>query len=90
MQYVPYPATWLNRQGWLDEPYPARERSKEDLEEQRRLEAQRRRDVERASSLAMLAELEEQAKIATPPPLCEHGEKIVFCRLCIAKGAKSE
>ena len=24
-QYVPYPATWLSREGWLDEPYPKRE-----------------------------------------------------------------
>lgn len=24
-QYVPHPATWLNREGWEDEPYPKRE-----------------------------------------------------------------
>lgn len=24
-QYIPYPATWLGREGWLDEPYPKRE-----------------------------------------------------------------
>lgn len=24
-QYIPYPATWLNRGGWDDEPYPTRE-----------------------------------------------------------------
>ena len=24
-QYIPYPATWLSREGWLDEPYPKRE-----------------------------------------------------------------
>lgn len=24
LQYVPYPATWLNRGGWDDEPYPAK------------------------------------------------------------------
>lgn len=23
-QFVPHPATWLNRAGWLDEPYPVR------------------------------------------------------------------
>lgn len=90
MQYVPYPATWLNRQGWLDDPYPPRERSKEDLEEQRRAEALKRRESDRERSQALLRELEEQAKAATPPPLCEHGEKIVFCKLCMAKGAKSD
>lgn len=24
-QFIPYPATWLNREGWNDEPYPSRE-----------------------------------------------------------------
>ncbi len=24
-QYIPYPATWLSREGWSDEPYPERE-----------------------------------------------------------------
>lgn len=24
-QFVPYPATWLNREGWEDDPYPKRE-----------------------------------------------------------------
>lgn len=24
-QYIPYPATWLSREGWSDEPYPKRE-----------------------------------------------------------------
>jgi hypothetical protein len=23
-QFVPYPATWINREGWLDDPYPER------------------------------------------------------------------
>jgi hypothetical protein len=27
-QYIPHPATWLNREGWLDEPYPKRETAK--------------------------------------------------------------
>jgi hypothetical protein len=24
-EFIPYPATWLSREGWLDEPYPKRE-----------------------------------------------------------------
>jgi len=24
-QFIPYPATWLNREGWEDEPFPVRE-----------------------------------------------------------------
>ena len=27
IQFVPYPATWLNREGWLDEPYPDKRRA---------------------------------------------------------------
>lgn len=23
-QFIPYPSTWLNREGWADEPYPAK------------------------------------------------------------------
>lgn len=28
LQFVPHPATWLNRDGWLDEPYPPRQKAK--------------------------------------------------------------
>lgn len=28
MQYIPHPATWLNREGWEDEPYPNRDDTK--------------------------------------------------------------
>jgi len=28
-QFIPYPATWLNRAGWADEPYPDRNVSRE-------------------------------------------------------------
>lgn len=27
-EYIPYPATWLNREGWNDEPFPKREDKK--------------------------------------------------------------
>ena len=28
-QFIPHPATWLNREGWEDEPYPEREKKPE-------------------------------------------------------------
>ena len=26
-QFIPYPSTWLNREGWNDEPYPDKVRA---------------------------------------------------------------
>ena len=29
-QFIPHPATWLNREGWLDDPYPPKEAKTEE------------------------------------------------------------
>ena len=29
LEFIPYPATWLNREGWEDDPYPEREKKPE-------------------------------------------------------------
>jgi hypothetical protein len=80
-QYVPYPTTWLNREGWNDDPYPERQRSPEEIAAQ----AKALRDKQREQSLADTRRIlsEQQSAKSQPIPLCEHGEKIVSCRRCL-------
>ena len=85
VQYIPYPATWLNAEGWLDEPYPERKRTPEELERIRAEKYAR----ERESSLAAAKEIfelnREAESRAVPAPLCEHGSTIIRCRTCLRK-----
>lgn len=30
VQFIPHPSTWLNREGWTDDPYPARDGKKQE------------------------------------------------------------
>lgn len=88
-QFIPYPATWINREGWLDEPYPERvlspeEKKAADLEIAR---AKREREIE--LSRIEMKRSEELKATSTPVPACEHGSTIVRCRICLAKIAKN-
>lgn len=47
--------------------------------------AKERRDRDRQASLEYLAQLEQEAKKAAPPPKCEHGNSLVRCRICLAR-----
>jgi hypothetical protein len=80
-QYVPYPTTWLNREGWNDDPYPERQRTPEEIAAQ----AKALRDKQREKSLAETQRLlaESEAVKAQPVPICAHGEKIVSCKTCL-------
>lgn len=83
VQFIPYPATWLGRAGWEDEPYPERQRTKEELEAIRAEKVARDREKALANTLRLRAEtLEAEAK-ASPPPKCPHGASIVSCRQCL-------
>jgi hypothetical protein len=84
-QYVPYPTTWLNREGWNDDPYPERQRTPEEIAAQ----AKALRDKQREKSLEETQRLlsEAQAVKPQPIPLCAHGEKIVSCRTCLRSQA---
>lgn len=86
LQYVPHAATWLNREGWLDEPYPARaltaeEKAAKDAAER---EARIERDRIRRQKEAEEAELErirgEQARASVRR--CEHDRVFVMCSVC--------
>lgn len=80
-QFIPHPTTWLNRQGWLDEPLPPREKTAEDLMAERAEKASKAR----LASEQYLREQEAIAKKAAPPPKCEHDRNRILCRICQAR-----
>lgn len=83
-QFIPYPATWLNRDGWLDEPYPERELSPEERAERER----QQREAKRLAELEASRRLREEADRAreelekNPPKRCEHDRIIYVCKIC--------
>lgn len=83
-QYVPYPASWLNAGGWDSEPYPERQRTKEELEAIRAKEIERRREIDRreAAERREQARLEAERLAANPVTLCEHNRVKVICPVC--------
>jgi hypothetical protein len=86
LQFVPYPATWLNRDGWNDDPYPERELTPDEVAERARIYRERKREQELANTQKLI----ESDKPSAPMPICEHGQKLVRCRQCLrANGAKS-
>jgi hypothetical protein len=75
-RFIPYPATWLRGDSWENEIAPS-----PDSEAARRTEERKQRD--RESSKAYLAEIKEQeAKAATAPVLCRHNLTIARCVPC--------
>jgi hypothetical protein len=86
LQFVPYPATWLNRDGWNDDPYPARQPSPEELAEEARI----KRELKRQRDLANTQKLIQTQAPSAPMPMCKHDEKLLSCRKCLrSRGAKS-
>lgn len=83
-QYIPYPASWLNAGGWDSEPYPERERTKEELEAIRAKEIERRREIDlrEAAERREQARLEAERLAANPVTLCEHNRVKVICPIC--------
>lgn len=89
-QFVPYAATWLNREGWNDEAYPEKqlspaEKQKVLMEQNATLSAQRRKE-----SAEYLAELNAQVASSAPPPKCEHGTTLARCNTCTRKMAEND
>lgn len=84
LQFIPYPSTWINREGWLDESYPERELTREEKEAKARAESARKSEIAIDNSRKLLEELRkaEQAALLDPPKLCEHNTVAVICRQC--------
>lgn len=87
IQFVPYPTTWLNRDGWCDDPYPTREMTADERAEI----AKRKSDLDRERRIRTTQEILKQSDTpATPAPTCEHGNKIVSCKLCLRNLSKQD
>jgi len=84
-QYIPYPATWLNAEGWSNDPYPERKRTAEELEAIRAEKYARERQASLAAAKEIFEQNREAESRAVPAPLCEHGSTIVRCRTCLRK-----
>ena len=83
--FIPHPATWLNKGGWLNGPEPERKRSPEEREQYELAQIARRRELERKHA----EELREQDRVArenASAPRCEHGRIIAACMPCIKAG----
>jgi hypothetical protein len=74
-EFTKFPATWLNADSWENEIAPS-----PDSEASRRAEERKQRD--RESSQAYLAEIRQQAIIATPPVKCKHDLSLARCVPC--------
>jgi len=88
--FIPYPATWLNRDGWEDEPYPPRERSKAELEVIERNKASRAREADLARSRAISEEMQAARERATAVPDCKHGKSLMRCMPCMKELAEQD
>lgn len=87
-QFVPHATTWLNREGWEDEPYPERvltpeEKAAKDLAD---LQARRAREAEQRELSRLEREAEaERIRIereTNPVEFCEHGRVVFICKTC--------
>lgn len=87
VQYIPYPATWLGRDGWLDEPYPEREKTPEEIAaiNAEKRERERQAAIE-ASRIASEEAARRRAELeANPVKRCEHDRIVYACKVCLPK-----
>lgn len=69
--FTKYPATWLNNDSWENAATTP--------------ETGAWRDKALRDTKAFLAEQEELAARAAPPPRCEHDNIVALCKICLAK-----
>jgi len=83
-EFLPHPSTWLNEGRWDDEPYPEREKTKEELDAIRAEQVARRREADRreAAERREQARLDEERLAANPVTRCEHDRVKVICPIC--------
>lgn len=83
-EFLPHPSTWLNEGRWDDEPYPEREKTKEELEAIRAEQVARRREIDKREQEQRReqARLEAERLAANPVTRCEHDRVKVICPIC--------
>ena len=80
-QFVPHPSTWLNRSGWLDEPYPEREISKDEKLARDRASSEMRRAKEIERTRRELDAM-SNSDLGKGSLTCVHGKTIARCVPC--------
>lgn len=83
-QFIPYPATWLNGWGWLNEPYPEREMSREERQVWEAAQADRNRESRLGATQQVLDEVREAERRAAENPAesCPHRAVKLLCKIC--------
>lgn len=84
-QFLPYPATWLNRGCWDDEALPQRKLSPEELALKSKALAEKRH-LQSVAATKEILEQDKRAKETADAPKCEHGKIIAACMPCIRAG----
>jgi hypothetical protein len=84
-QFIPHPATWLNKGGWMNGPEPERKMSPEEREAKELAAIARRRELDRKHA-EELREADRLARQNASAPRCEHGRIIAACMPCIKAG----
>jgi predicted transcriptional regulator len=84
-QFLPYPATWLNRGSWDDEALPERKLSLEELAIRNKALAEKRH-LQALAATKEIMEQDKRAKETADAPRCEHGKIIAACMPCIRAG----
>jgi predicted DNA-binding transcriptional regulator len=79
-EFIPYPATWLNRGSWDDEPLPERTKTLDEVRSDEVEISRQKLARDRELTQQLIA---EQPKTGTPPPECKHGNIIIKCRKCL-------
>lgn len=81
-QFIPYPATWLNREGWNDDAYPEKQLSPAEKQQLAILSQSESMAKRRQESADYLSQLKAEAALSSPPPECEHGTTLARCNIC--------
>lgn len=84
-QFIPYAATWLNRESWDDGPLPERVLSFEEKKDYQAKQSARQTDAMRRAAQEAVQQSQEAAKHAAPPPKCKHGKTLALCMPCLKK-----
>lgn len=82
LQYVPYPQSWLNAGGWLNEPYPERVLTAQEKAEKEKQVLLEREAARRAEQDRLDREIAERNKNYVPATRCEHGHVQAVCKIC--------
>lgn len=83
--FIKHPATWLNTEGWEDEPYPPRVRTREELSLIQADRSKKSIETDKEYTQKLLEESQKAREAATPPPMCEHGKTLIRCIKCSSR-----